>query len=298
MQPGPGRGEIPLEMMKLAAKLTRMAMEIVLLVAVGLSLLLLGCQRSLIYLPREYEADTLRQASEHAVALAYSTGEGSQTAYYFPPTGSSLERVWLVTGGNGALALDWSDFILGYDGRESEGFLVIDYPGYGTSEGKPGPAAIRESMASAVKALAVRLSMSEDDVRSRLAVLGHSIGAACALMAAEDHGCRRAVLVSPFTTMTDMARRVVGVPLCYLVTHRYDNVARLRTLVDLGAKVTVFHGVDDEIIPVEMSRQLAVAFPETVRLIEIPGAGHNDILYLAEDEVQAAMKDEAADLAR
>lgn len=275
--------------MKLAAKLTRMALEIVLLVAIGLSLLLLGCQRSLIYLPRAYEAESLRLASERAAALTYSTGEGSQTAYYFPPTGAEAERIWLVAGGNGALALDWSEFIMGYPGRAAEGFLVVDYPGYGASEGKPGPAAIRESMRSAVGALAGHLSLSEDAVRAKVAVLGHSIGAACVLIAAEDTGARRAVLISPFTTMTDMARRVVGVPLCYLLTHRYDNVARLGTLADRGAKVTIFHGTDDGIIPVEMSRRLADGFPGTVHLIEVSGAGHNDILFLAEDRIHAAM---------
>jgi hypothetical protein len=57
-----------------------------------------------------------------------------------------------------------------------------------------------------------------------------------------------------------------------------------------GARVSVFHGVDDEVIPIEMSRELAGSHPDAVKLIEVPDAGHNDILDIAERQIAEALK--------
>ena len=170
------------------------------------------------------------------------------------------------------------------------GYLLIDYPQYGSCEGKPNPASIRESSLAAVKWLAEELQVSIDDLKPRLSVIGHSIGCAAALMIADDLDVKRAVLISPFTTMTEMGRRVLGWPLCYLNRHRFDNRAHLAAIVKKGARVTIFHGMDDHNVPISMSRELAAAHSSAVNLIKVPGAGHNDIIDIAAAQIAAAMK--------
>ena len=86
------------------------------------------------------------------------------------------------------------------------------------------------------------------------------------------------VLLSPFTTLTEMARGTVGWPLCHLNRHRFDNRTRLASIVARGARVRIVHGTADGIIPVSMARELAAAHPAAVQLTEVPGAGHNDML--------------------
>jgi pimeloyl-ACP methyl ester carboxylesterase len=108
-------------------------------------------------------------------------------------------------------------------------------------------------------------------------------------MVAEDLQLRVAVLCAPFTTMTGMARRVVGWPLCHLNLHRFDNVARLRSLDARGASVRVFHGSDDEVIPVAMGRELHALFPRTISFTEVPDSRHNDIIMRARDDLGDAM---------
>jgi fermentation-respiration switch protein FrsA (DUF1100 family) len=39
----------------------------------------------------------------------------------------------------------------------------------------------------------------------------------------------------------------------------------------------ILHGTEDEIVPVEMGKQLFELAPEPKRFYEIPGACHNDI---------------------
>jgi len=253
-------------------------------------MLLLGCQGNLIYYPRSYSASDLSTVGPTTRQLPYGVpGLGRQVSFYIPPAAGGVpENLWLMTSGNGALALDWEWLPQRY-GREVDGFLLIDYPGYGLCEGKPDPSAIRKSIHGAVGAIAAELDVGEGVLVPRLAVLGYSIGAAAGLMAAEDFEVGRVVLVSPFTSMTDMAQRVVGKPLCYLLTHRFDNRARLRAVVDNGARVTMFHGTDDELIPLSMPEELRDLFPGKITLTEIRGAGHNDIISIGQRQIGAAI---------
>ena len=71
-----------------------------------------------------------------------------------------------------------------------------------------------------------------------------------------------------------------------LVRHRWDNIARLKALRDLGGvRIAALHGVQDSDIPVSMSRELAQLFPEMIALEELPGWGHNDVFYGASDTI-------------
>ena len=264
---------------------------------VGIALLtpiifLLGCQSRLIYYPRPYGQLHLAQAQKvGVVSLEHRTSEGRQVAHYVPPTSSTEtapRRIWICFAGNGSLALDW--LFMRSSWAAEDACLLVDYPGYGLCEGKPNPARIRASTLDAIKALARHQGTSTEEMTPRLAVLGHSIGCAAGLMLAHDLGIQRIVLISPFTTMTEMGRRVLGWPLCYLNLHRFDNRHHLDAAVRKGAKVMVFHGMDDDIIPVEMSRELAASHPGSVQLTEIPNAGHNDILDFAEAQIRRALQ--------
>jgi pimeloyl-ACP methyl ester carboxylesterase len=100
-----------------------------------------------------------------------------------------------------------------------------------------------------------------------------------ALIAATEFDIRQGVLLSPFTSTMEMSEVVTGLPLGLLVTHRFDNGARLDEIMARGpANIVILHGTDDEVIPVEMSRKLVRGREKSVRLIEIPGAYHNDIV--------------------
>lgn len=253
---------------------------------------LLGCQSSLIYHPNPYHAEyetMLREAGGGRVT--FTTSQGGQTAFYIPPrtAAAGLPRtIWLCFGGNGSLALDWLHFTGAWD--ENFAYLLVDYPSYGDCEGKPTPASIRESGKAAVAALAHHLGATQAELRPQLVMLGHSLGCAASLMAAEDLDVRRGVLISPFTTMTDMGRIVLGWPLCHLNLHRFDNRKTLRHIAARGgAKFIIFHGSGDEVIPAHMGRELAVAHPQVVEFHEVPGAHHNDILSLVRGRIGQAM---------
>jgi pimeloyl-ACP methyl ester carboxylesterase len=262
---------------------------------------LLSCQSRLIYFPNPYQAEhesLLRSANGERVR--FSTSQGSQTAFYIPARAAAAglpQTVWLCFAGNGSLALDWLQFTDAWDDHFA--YLLVDYPSYGECAGTPNPATIRESGKAAMEALAKHLHTAPAELQPRLAVLGHSLGSAAALMAADDLDIRRGVLLSPFTTMTDMGRIVLGWPLCYLNRHRFDNRKTLGHVASrAGARFVIFHGAEDEVIPVRMGRELAAAHPQGVTFHEVPGGHHNDLLGLISPQIGRAMVEVAADAAR
>jgi pimeloyl-ACP methyl ester carboxylesterase len=271
--------------------LWRNLLNALLRVAVMVVLALLIFQSRLIYVPQRYELAAVRGELGRLEPVESDTAAGRQVAFFVPPRvgpAARCPRLWLVFGGNAATALGWKDFVAGC-GDERCAFLLIDYPGYGASAGSPSPAAILSGTEAAVGALAARLGVARADLEARCAVFGHSLGCAAALQYAAAHRVARIVLVSPFTSMLDMARRTVGWPLCQLLHHRFDNRARLAEIAATGAPPTViFHGTDDEVIPVAMGRDLASGFP-AIAYHEIPGADHNGILDQARELIDQAM---------
>lgn len=253
----------------------------------------MGWQEKLMYHPRPYGEeleDVLKR--ERGIRIPYETSQGRQVAYYVPSPlqakGGQEAPLWLCFAGNGSLALDWLNVGTAWDPRFS--YLLVDYPGYGECEGAASPERIRENAAAAVEALAKNQSTTLDALRPRLAVLGHSMGAAAALMAAADLDVRRGVLVAPFTSMTDMGRVVLGWPLCLLNRHPFDNRATLDQVASrAGTRFVIFHGTEDEVIPVRMGRELAQAHADVVTFHELPEEHHNDILLDAAGSIGRAM---------
>ena len=273
--------------MKWLRSFLRMVLAAILFLVAGLWLF----QHKLMYFPRPYDKPQLWDLEHRdGQRLEVHTSQGRQVAFYLPPQEKSPAPafVWWICGGNGSLSLDYSGYPLHWDPRF--GYLFVDYPGYGLCEGDPNPDHISETMRALAPVLQNVLHWSEDDLRQRCGVLGHSLGCAAGLIAADQLHFRRVVLCAPFTTMTAMAKLTVGWPLCYLNRNCFDNVARLKSILAEGAEVRIFHGDQDEVIPVAMSRSLAAQFPK-IRYREVAGSHHNEIVMDAQQEIGTALFD-------
>ncbi len=281
-------------------KILRLFARSLLWAALTAVVFLLLYQSRLIYYLRPYGKAALLDIQQRgARQIEVRTSQGRQVAFYLPsrknPT-QPPEFLWLVFGGNGSLALDYSGEAQGWD--ERFGFLFVDYPGYGLCEGSPNPTHIEESIVKLTQQLQTELHLSDEDLRAKCGVFGHSLGCAAALIASERLQLKRAVLCAPFTTMTDMARRTVGWPLCYLNRHRFDNIARLQALSAGVFAARIFHGSNDEAIPTSMGRALAGKFPQTTRFTEVMDCDHNMVVMMAAEDIGKAMRELVAPATR
>lgn len=246
--------------------------------AVILIALVTGCQSRLIYFPRPYAPSdsTHWQWKTGGRFIDYPTSQGRQRAF-LQGNLKDPRNLWIVCGGNGSLALDWANWIAEH-GPKEDAWLLVDFPGYGESEGTPSPSRIRENLKTAIPLASKELGWPASPDPKRLRFFGHSLGCAACLLAASDFHIQRGVLIAPFTSTMEMSRAVTGLPLGFLVWHRFDNAARLDELdARGGGEVFILHGVKDEVIPVAMSRGLAADHPRSVRLREIPEGFHNTI---------------------
>ena len=263
--------------MNRAPAFKRYAMNILLLLALLAALLVTAqlFQDRLIYFPRSYPItrDSLPPSLQ---LLEYQTSSGAQVAFYLPPRENEPRRIWFVFGGNATLALEWQSWLQATL-ADGDAALLFDYPGFGFNNGRANAASIDEASQAAFTALAAHLKLPAATLQDRLAILGHSIGAAAALQLAQRHPPRRLVLLAPFTSLRAEAQAVYGAWVGPFVRNEYDNVAALRRLDPAQTSVHVLHGQNDNIIPARFSRELKAQFP-WLHYQEIAGADHNDLL--------------------
>lgn len=264
----------------------------ILILILGPLLMLASCQSSLIYFPRPYgnNTTTLWKNSTAGKTIDFHTSQGPQRAFLQGNLTSPM-NLWIVCGGNGSLALDWSDWLAEYAPKQ-DAYVLVDFPGYGDCAGSPSPQAIRESFQALVPAATEMLGWPTPPAPDRLRIFGHSLGAAATLIAAADFKIRHGVLLTPFTSTMDMSKEMTGLPLGFIVWHRFDNSARLAEISTHGhGKMIIFHGINDEAIPISMSRTLASEQKPFVTLKEIPAGRHNTLQETHAAEIAAAMSE-------
>lgn len=150
--------------------------------------------------------------------------------------------------------------------------LAVDYPGYGNSPGTPSEAAL-----AATADAALGWAREHRPERPRIAA-GWSLGAAAAVPLARRSGEHLSGLVamSAWSRLEELAHRLFPVPfLSRLLPDAYDTLA---AAPGVRVPALVIHGGADDIIPAAQGRRVAEALAGPVRWVEVPGAGHNDLL--------------------
>jgi uncharacterized protein len=254
-----------------------------LLLVAFIALLPILFQESYIYHPRPYEVADLDRAKALGVkAIRYKTSQGNQTAFLYQTedTATPPTTLWIMFSGNGSVALDW--FALPWSCKDPQtAFLLVDYPSYGFCEGKPNPETILENSEKAIQRLCELKSWKLG--RDQLAVLGHSIGGAAALQFAAAHPVKTIVVFSTFTSMADMVQEVTLIRLDWFLRHKFDNVARLKTILSQNPvpEIYIFHGDRDGVIPFTMGKNLHQIDPDRIHFSKVAGADHNDVIQKA-----------------
>lgn len=150
--------------------------------------------------------------------------------------------------------------------------LIIDYQGYGKSEGRPSESALYQDGAAAYRHLVNRRGAEP----GKIVLFGRSLGSTVAIELGMRESVGAIIVESGFTSAEDLARVHYGwLPGALLrnMTHEFgsiDKVGRLR------APALFVHGDRDNIVPLKMGQRLYEASAEPKEWYEIEGAGHND----------------------
>jgi uncharacterized protein len=260
---------------------------VVVLVLALITGLLWGFQRKLVYLPDTGLVGSADSLVPGAREVGLETADGVALAAWYVPGRSPEAATVLVANGNGGHR--------GYRaplGRALSAaglsVLLFDYRGYGGNPGSPS----EEGLALDVRA--ARSHLLEAGVRpDRLLYLGESLGCAVVTELAVEHPPAGLVLRSPFVDLAAVgSAHYPFLPVRALLRDRYpvaEQVARV------AVPTTVVFGSGDTIVPPAQSRQVAEVAGQLHRLVEVPGADHNDALLLDGDLLVDAVV-ELADL--
>ena len=193
--------------------------------------------------------------------------------------------------GNGEIASDYADIAPVY-ARLGLSFLVVDYRGYGRSSGSPTVSNLLEDARRVWSELPAFLE--ERDLKpSALYAMGRSLGSASALEIALTAGDRLAGLIveSGFAFGAELVARLGGPRLVKEDDGRV-GLGHLVKIEQIAAPTLIIHGEADWIIPVEDARALhAHSGAARKWLVTVPGAGHNDLLWVGRDTYFKAIAD-------
>ena len=223
-------------------------------------------QPRLVYFPMRPLA-----ATPAAVGLAYEDVEldagGGATVHGWYLPGAEDARTLLFFHGNAGNISHRLDTLRIF---QSLGLnvLIIDYSGYGQSDGTPGEA---QTYADARLAWDY-LTETRGIAPGQIIVAGRSLGAGVATWLATEVTPGALILESPFTSVPDLARKYYPLfPVRWLARIYYDNAARLPSV---AAPVLIVHSRDDEIVPFAHGEALYELAAEPKHFLEIRG-DHN-----------------------
>ncbi len=180
--------------------------------------------------------------------------------------------------GNGEIASDY-DTIAPFYTTLGITLFVIDYRGYGASDGTPTSGALINDARTSFRK--VRGVLAEKGVNAGdLYVMGRSLGSAAALEVANT--CRDdlagLIVESGFAHTFALIERIgyLQVPGADEARDGFGNVEKI-SRADLPT--LIIHGERDWIIPVGDGIDLYEASPAADKtMVKVPGAGHNDLL--------------------
>ena len=254
----------------------------IILVFIIISIILVLTQRQQLYHPRSYNAAD-KKLIPYTKKINYSVAGSQQTAYLYPPS-ENPKKIWVLLGGNAAIALQWLR-LLQHIKLADTSFLLVDYPGYGQNQGYPSERNNTQAVIAAYQALQEHIK-----TKPELFLMGHSLGSAIAIDAASTLQPKVLVLLSPFTSIYDMAKRSLSPPWAWLlkgfIWDTYLSEQKLTKLskTNPNMKVYILHGTNDTIVPASMGRKLAKAHPKS-HYQELPKTGHQ-LPFEAENKVK------------
>jgi hypothetical protein len=239
------------------------------------------CLYAWLYYPKAlYPAPTLVKpvtlpAGYREMALANGKGENESPrtvrAIAAPRRPHRPTVVWFH--GNGELI----DGLVGVAERFAAadiGFVAMEYRGYGRSagEGKPSEPGLYSDALTLLDALETETRGPGEGI----VLVGYSLGSGVAgEMASRGRG-RALVLISPFTSMTDMASRLAPIlPTRWLVAERFDTLSKAPKI---AMPALVLHGAEDELVPFDMGYALARAI-HGADFVSVPDGHHADMLH-------------------
>ncbi|GAB4511660.1 MAG: alpha/beta hydrolase [Sulfuricaulis sp.] len=250
-----------------------------LLVIGFLSLGLLGCS-NVFFFPYQTHVQTPKQLGLTYEDVYFNASDGTHLhGWFLPAQGRALGTILFLHGN----AENISTHIMSVRWLPARGFNVflLDYRGYGSSEGKPTFAGVQDDAESALKMLISRPGVDA----GRIVVFGQSLGGAIAVYRVAHttyrKNIRALVVESAFSGYRRITREKLAdfwltwpfqYPLSWTVSDEYNPSAAVEGISPIP--LLIIHGDQDPIVPLHHGQRLFELAREPKQLWIVQGGNH------------------------
>jgi fermentation-respiration switch protein FrsA (DUF1100 family) len=249
---------------------------------VGLVLLLYLLQARLVYFPTRNISATPATIGLKFETVQFETEDGVTLSGWFIPAEDAADVVLFFHGNAGNISHRLQSIELFQ--RLGVNVLIIDYRGYGRSEGRPSEEGTYLDAEAAWRYLVEQRQIAPGNI----IFFGRSLGGAVATWLAGKYAPKSLILESTFTSVPDIgAKQFPFLPVRTLARFRYNSLERLP---QIKVPVLIIHSPQDEVIPYAHGQQLFQVANEPKTFIQLSG-GHNEGFVITGQPYEAGLKD-------
>ncbi|MCP4334773.1 MAG: alpha/beta hydrolase [Gammaproteobacteria bacterium] len=215
-------------------------------------------QNKLIYYPVAHDADFGAQEI---------TVDNQGTLLHGWVLNPNRDKALIYFGGNSELLTHRSAYF--EDVFSDYSVYLINYRGYGKSQGNPSEAALFSD------ALAIHDRLQEQ--HSSITAYGRSLGSGVAVYLASQRPLEKLILLTPYDSIAAVGQSIYPMfPIRYLIKDRFDSA---ELAVSIRIPVLIASAEHDREIPLAHTLALRERFQQaSVVYQQIAGAAHNDII--------------------
>ncbi len=176
------------------------------------------------------------------------------------------EKIILYYGGN---AEDIFLSINEFDNFEEYSVLLVNYRGYGNSDGLPGEAEFFSDALAVYDDISVRFSPKQ------IILMGRSLGSGVASYVAGKRNISGLILITPFDSLESLARRQFPfLPTSLLLRHPFRSIDHIGQYI---GPCLVLYGGRDNTVPEKSTLELVKHIKGKEKIVRINDADHNNI---------------------
>tara|TARA_B100000900_G_scaffold331420_1_gene292123 strand:- start:1129 stop:1935 length:807 start_codon:yes stop_codon:yes gene_type:complete len=202
-------------------------------------------QRKLLYHPGEnnyLDQNTLN----HKIEKVYINSDEKLIGWYFKKN-KNFKTLLFFHGNAGKI--DNRIYKLNEFSKMDINYLIFAYRGFSGNSGKPYEKGLYRD------AKAAKLWLNKKNILDEQIILyGESLGTAVAVDLATENNFAGIILESPFTSMTELAKKYYPyLPVKLILKDKFDSIKKLNLI---EAPILIMHGKKDKIVPFNMGLRI------------------------------------------
>lgn len=198
--------------------------------------------------------------------IIFETKDGNKINGWFIPNEKAKYTVYFLHGNAGNIGhrLEKIKMLLDI----GLNVFIIDYRGYGKSEGMPKEKGLYLDAVAGYNYLVKNLGINPDHI----ILFGESLGTAISVYLASNVKVKALILEGSFSCGRDFGKRLYPFIPSFLFSNTYDSIGRIKRI---ECPVLFIHSRFDDIIPIDMARKLYDNASEPKYFSELPDGNHN-----------------------